>query len=237
MAKFHAVTQMIGSEEVIIDILSSVVAKAIPSGTKLINTIRQRHPDVSDLFYDEGSVGLEVPKYKITGGSPPFTKTLRSTSDIKLTLGWKKAHLNKIKNDADTKIANLGEKKVNSLSLRKNEGETLDSDQQADIDDFISDMADIKDADFHDAAAAEGYARFKSPLVTGTGSRTVTLKRFPSGWVATDVITIVDQGKDEKEYQVTLTAVDSVAKTITFADPGHDTIFKRNTSFAFKATV
>jgi len=236
MAKHHAVIQTIGSEEVIIDIKSSALGP-IPAGTKLINDGGKRSPDLSDLHYDEGDVGFKVPKYKVTGAGPVYVKTARDTSDIRGRLDWKKAHLAKLGKSTSKKIADLGENKVNSLSLRKSEGETLDSDQQEDIDDFITDMIDIKDVDFHDAAAAEGYARFKSKLITGSGSRTVTLKRFPSGWVATDVITIIDQGKNVKEYQVTLTAVDSGAKTITFEDPSHTTTFKRNTSFAFKAAV
>lgn len=236
MAKHYAVIQTLGSEEVIIDIKSNALG-LIPAGAKLIDEDGGRAPDLSDLYTDEGGVEFQVPKYKVTGDGPVFVKEARLTDDIRARLDWKKAHLEMLIDSVGKEISDLGETGVMSLSLRKSEGESLDSDQQEDIDDFIVDMIAIEDSNFHDVAAAEGYSRFKSPLVTGSGSRTVTLKRFPSGWVADDNIVIIDNGKDVKEYTVVLTAADAGAKTITFEDPGHATIFKRNTSYAFKVTL
>ena len=240
MAKHHAITKTVsspsGDEEIITDILSDALVP-IPSGAKVIKINAPRAPDNVALKYDEGGVGLRVEKFKVTGTAPVYTKTTRTSSDIRSSLEWKEAHLDNLIKDTKKKIEDLGEDKIKSLSLRKSEGETLTSDQQDDIDDFINDMNTIKDTDFHDAAASEGYSRFKTNLTIGTGSRTVTLKKFPTGWVANDKITIVDRGKDAKEFEVTLTAVNATNKTITFEDPGHATDFKRLTSFAFKATV
>ncbi len=238
MAKHHAITKIIahvaGNEEVIVGIVSDAFVKK-PTGSKLIATVRKRAPDISDLMFDEGAINFLVPKYKVTGASEPYTKQVRISADIRKTLEWKKAHLAKLILDTAKKINDLGEIKVKSLSLRKSEGETLSSNEQTDIDDFLTERNTIKNADFHDTAETENYSRYKSKLaVAGTH---VTLKRFPTGWAVDDVITILDRGTDVKEYQVTLTAVNSGNKTIDFLDPGHATNFKRLTSFAFKATV
>ena len=128
----------------------------------------------------------------------------------------------------------MGEAYVFRLIAKENRTPPLSSKEIETINDFLTDADNKADTQFHDVAATNGYSRFASKLTTGTGSRTIDLKRFPTDWAASDTIRIVDYGKNPKDVTVTLTAVDSGQKEITFADPGHGSTFKRKTTFAYK---
>ena len=195
----------------------------------LLETTGQRNR-ISQLEISKTVDGINSYKYKFVES----TVTERTDNEIKSAYPWMNSHRVKLDQKVHSSISNLGESGINRLIAKENRGTTLDADQIEDINDFLTDADDKADTDFHDVAATNGYTRFGKKLATGSGSRTLELKRFPRGWVANDQIRLVDYGKDPKDFTVTLTAVDSGAKTITFADPGHATKYRRKSSFAYK---
>lgn len=230
MAKHYAEFITVGSEEHIIAFYSSALIPIDPAW-KLIADNQERNPP-SDVTIETGAIGKKYYKYKITGSSPVWTKTARLETDIKETYTWMNDHRLWLTKKINNEVRALAEDHFQTLTVKENRGETLDSTDVNAINDFITDSDVKKDTEFHDITEINDYSRLSMNL--DPGEVYIKVKRFPADWAVNDIIRIVDYGKNPQDITVTITVIDAGINRLDFVDPVISVKFKKLTSFAYR---